>query len=972
MVPTEPGSVGSGESIPGLTRLAGMCRAQGRLPEAERYLRQALIRLEASRQDHPGLAEVLQKLAEIQAEQGEFVKAEALLQRACERLREGSRPLHLARALRSWAEICCRQNQTDRARQMLEEALAICPPDASDETAYCRLRLAAMHATQGEYQKAWDLAAPALQAGVRGHWPPATRLAVLRQMAWLCELLDLGREAEQYWRLLLESFPAQAGGGEIAKEAIHCLLRSYEEQGRHDEALALARQAVPAQTGREAPHPLQSLTELLHLALRAGRYIEAGDLLRRIWLQLEKSARQSENPENPLPTPGLFMRIAAGARELAGQQSALEAAGTLQTLLRWHEIEPCDALDHARTLDQLGLRALEIEAPGYREAAGRWLAQALALRQKHLAEPHEEIALTLFHVGTWQERKQDWAAALETYQRGLTMLDALSATTVWYLPWLDCMARLAAAFNQPELSESCQIRALALALERNESHSPEILRRRLCLGEIREKLGRWSDAESVYREALAEEESPLPEWRAILLRMAGLLYRQSRFSDAIPLYGRCLAWLRQHDEKNPGEQLMPLERLGEIAWREGQYQQAEDWLQQALYLRQKHPAGDAQGLALVQLRLAESQDAQGKLAEAIASARQAIDLDTEQRLDAATEAAAHELLARGALRQGQRKAALTHYRQALRAREDAGEFIPLARILEASSEMQARAQYPEEAALLQQRALHFWQIALPPDHPRLGQAWWDWARRLRLLGQMNECRRAMQTALGTLTTAWGADDWRLAPVWREQAELLAESDDAANLEIASQCCKQAIKLTGRAPDREAVPTATEARDVTQARLWLLKAAIARRLGQNEPAEESLRRAQAACAGIWWSGAEVAGQDEVLENPGGEQSEAVFRNALTIWEKALGLDHPHVAASLFNLAQVCAGQGKLDEAEQLFLRALDIQRRLLGPNHRQVAETCNQLGGVCQKLGRMEEAENWCRQAVEIWERSQEK
>lgn len=969
MVSAAPASLGGGESIPGLTRLASLCRSQGRLPEAEGYLRQALIRLEASRPDHPGLPEVLQKLAEIQAEQGQFEEAEALQQRACESLRHANRPLHIARALRGWAEISCRQNQMERARQMLEEALALCPPEAGDEAAYCRLHLAALHATQGEYQSAWELAAPALQAGVRAHWPAATRIAILRQMAWLCELLGHGREAEPYWHLLLETVRTHAGGGAMANEAIQCLLRKYEEQGRQDEALALARQIVPADAG-ETPVALLSLTDLLHLALRAGRYLEAGDLLRRISQQLEKGSRQTENPAHPMPSPGLFLRITAGVRELAAQQPTQLSAATLQALLTWYDIGPYDPLDHARTLDQLGQLALEIATPEYGESAGRWLTQALALRQKHLAEPHEEIALTLFHLGSWQERMRQFAAALVTYQRGLAMLDALPQTTVWYLPWLDDMARLAESSFQPQLSETCQNRALALALKRYESHSPEILRRRLRLGEIRETLGRGCDAEAIYREALAEEESSLEEWRVILLRLAGLLYRQNRFSDAIPLYGRCLTWLRLHAGHNPCEQLMPLERLAEIAWREGQYRKAEDWLQQALYLCQKHPAGHAQTQALLQLRLAESQEAQGKLEEAIASARRALDPGSDPHLDAATEAAAHELLARGALRQGQRNAAQSGYRLALRAREDAGEFIPLARALEAGSEILAQEQHLEEAALLQQRALHLWRIALPSEHPRLGQAWWHWARRLRPLRQNLECRRALQTALEILTTAWGAEDSRLAPVWQEQAELLAQSDEVAAWELASQCCEQALRLIGHAPNRGKIPATADLRDLARTRLLLLQAEIARRLGQPEPAVESLRQAQAACAGIWWSGDEGNGPDEILENPAGEQSESVFRNALAIWEKALGPDHPHVAASLFNLAQVCAGQAKLEEAEQLYLRALDIQRRLLGPNHRQVAETCNQLGGACQKLGRMEEAENWCRQALEIWERSQ--
>jgi len=58
--------------------------------------------------------------------------------------------------------------------------------------------------------------------------------------------------------------------------------------------------------------------------------------------------------------------------------------------------------------------------------------------------------------------------------------------------------------------------------------------------------------------------------------------------------------------------------------------------------------------------------------------------------------------------------------------------------------------------------------------------------------------------------------------------------------------------------------------------------------------------------------------------------------LAIREKALGPDHPDVAASLNNLALVFSRQGRAQEAEGLLLRALAIQEKAFGPDHPNVA------------------------------------
>ena len=68
-----------------------------------------------------------------------------------------------------------------------------------------------------------------------------------------------------------------------------------------------------------------------------------------------------------------------------------------------------------------------------------------------------------------------------------------------------------------------------------------------------------------------------------------------------------------------------------------------------------------------------------------------------------------------------------------------------------------------------------------------------------------------------------------------------------------------------------------------------------------------------------------------------EAEALYERSLAILEKALGKDHPDVAASLNNLAFLYYSQGKYDEAEPLFKRSLAIAEKALGKDHPHVAD-----------------------------------
>jgi class 3 adenylate cyclase/tetratricopeptide (TPR) repeat protein len=99
------------------------------------------------------------------------------------------------------------------------------------------------------------------------------------------------------------------------------------------------------------------------------------------------------------------------------------------------------------------------------------------------------------------------------------------------------------------------------------------------------------------------------------------------------------------------------------------------------------------------------------------------------------------------------------------------------------------------------------------------------------------------------------------------------------------------------------------------------------------------------------------------------AEPLQMRALAIREKALGPNHPEVAASVSNLALLYQHQGRYAEAEPLDVRALAIRENAHGPDHPDVAASVNNLALVYRHQGRYAEAEPLYRRALAIFERA---
>ena len=82
---------------------------------------------------------------------------------------------------------------------------------------------------------------------------------------------------------------------------------------------------------------------------------------------------------------------------------------------------------------------------------------------------------------------------------------------------------------------------------------------------------------------------------------------------------------------------------------------------------------------------------------------------------------------------------------------------------------------------------------------------------------------------------------------------------------------------------------------------------------------------------------------------------VAEEALTVAEKTFGPEHPDVATSLNNLAELYRAQGKYAEAEPLYKRSLAIREKVLGSNHPDVATTCENMAWLYRQIGKEDEA-----------------
>lgn len=92
---------------------------------------------------------------------------------------------------------------------------------------------------------------------------------------------------------------------------------------------------------------------------------------------------------------------------------------------------------------------------------------------------------------------------------------------------------------------------------------------------------------------------------------------------------------------------------------------------------------------------------------------------------------------------------------------------------------------------------------------------------------------------------------------------------------------------------------------------------------------------------------------------------VAKKALEVAEKTVGSNHPSVATSLNNLAELYSAQGQYAQAEPLYKRALAINEKALGPDHPAVAQILENISQLYRKTGQEKAAEELEKRATVI-------
>jgi tetratricopeptide (TPR) repeat protein len=115
-------------------------------------------------------------------------------------------------------------------------------------------------------------------------------------------------------------------------------------------------------------------------------------------------------------------------------------------------------------------------------------------------------------------------------------------------------------------------------------------------------------------------------------------------------------------------------------------------------------------------------------------------------------------------------------------------------------------------------------------------------------------------------------------------------------------------------------------------------------------------------------ADAAAYAAILDGQGRyDESEAIYRRSLAVFEESFGPIHYAVAAILHNLAAVLVAKGSYQEAEENYRRALSIKERLLGPDSPGVALTRSNLGSLLTVLGRRSESVPLLKGAIAVLE-----
>ena len=402
----------------------------------------------------------------------------------------------------------------------------------------------------------------------------------------------------------------------------------------------------------------------------------------------------------------------------------------------------------------------------------------------------------------------------------------------------------------------------------------------------------------------------LPEAGEVLFKAGSYLLARGRLGEAEPLLERAVTLAHQVPRGGSRVLLGRLEKLADLYWMQGKYDQGEQLLLQALVLEEEEWSASHPCTGETLNNLAVFYRKQGKHEQAESLYMRALE-NQEQAAEPSFPHLADTLNNLGVLYYGQ------------------GKY--------------------EQAEALYQRALAIREQYLGPEHP-------DTAASLNTLGLLYWMQWKYEQAEPLLKRALAIREQQLGP---EHPDIGASLNNLAAVYWSQKNYEQAEPLYLRALAVHEQHLGPDHPD-TAASLNNL-ANLYRDQGRDEQAEALHLRALAIRE-------QHLGPDHpdtalsvynlaVLYRKQGKhkQSEPLFVRALTIREQYLGPEHPSTAISLQSVAILRQEQGDTIEAQALFTRALQIRIQVLGSGHPRTRETRARLADLLRVMGKTQEA-----------------
>ncbi len=362
----------------------------------------------------------LESQAEQAFAQGDYTKAETLLQKAVQKAQnEKKGEAALGRVLNRQAALYLATSQLDKAAPAAQRSLEVREKAVGKdgpEVAETLSTMGAISRQQSDFGKAETSFTRAIK--IREKALKEDHICVaqsVNQLAGLYKEIAAYSKAEPLYQRALTIRKAQLGEGSLeVAESQSDLGGLYLAMGNYAAAEPFYQKSLEvreAKLGAEHPDVAETQNELGTLYKRRGAYPLAEARYRQALAIREKKLPPTD------PRIAESLGDLAGLYEILGDHKAAEPPLRRALELRQKSLGP----DSPEVADSLGQLALLEQARNNFDAAETLLKQALGIREKKLGAAHPSVAESCVALGDLALAKRDAKTAGEYYQRALLL-----------------------------------------------------------------------------------------------------------------------------------------------------------------------------------------------------------------------------------------------------------------------------------------------------------------------------------------------------------------------------------------------------------------------------------------------------------------------------------------------------------------------------------------------------------------------